>query len=56
MATRLDGDRLRERLAGEQARDHQGQGGILGATDRDCALQALAADDADAVHGDDFPD
>ena len=39
-----------QRLVGEQAGDHQRQGGVLGAGNRDRAVQAVAADDADAVH------
>ena len=41
----------RQRLAGEKAGNHQGQRSVLGATDRYGAVQALAADNADAVHG-----
>src|SRR4029453_3560795 len=41
----------RQRLAGEKARNHQGQRSVLGTADRDGALQALAADNADTVHG-----
>ena len=39
-----------ERVLGEQARDHQRQGGVLGARNRDGAVQALAADDANSIH------
>jgi hypothetical protein len=39
-----------QRLIGEQARDHQRQGGVLGARDRDCSVEPLAAGDADAIH------
>jgi hypothetical protein len=35
----------------KQARDHQGQGGILGAADLDTAIEYLAAANADAIHG-----
>ena len=41
----------RQRLAGEKARNHQRQRSVLGTADRDGALQALAADNADTVHG-----
>ena len=40
-----------QRLAGEKAGDHQRQRSVLGATDGYGAGQALAADNADAVHG-----
>jgi len=43
----------RQGLAGEKAGNHQRQRSVLGATDRNGAAQALAADNADAVHG--FP-
>ena len=39
-----------ECVGGEQARDHQRQGGILGAGDWDGTVKRLAADDADAIH------
>jgi hypothetical protein len=39
-----------ERLIGEQARDHQRQGGVLGAGDRDCPVELLPTGDANAVH------
>src|SRR6185312_14884176 len=39
-----------QRLVGEQARDHQGQRGVLGARDRDRPVQALAADNANPIH------
>ena len=39
-----------ERLIGEQARDHQRQGGVLGAGDRDRAVELLPAGDANAIH------
>ena len=39
-----------ERLIGEQARDHQGQSGVLRAGDRNRAVQLLAASDANAIH------
>src|SRR5262249_52987451 len=39
-----------ERLVGEQARDHQRQGGVLGARDRDRSVEPLAPVDANAVH------
>ena len=42
----------RQRLAGEQAGDHQGQRRILGAADRYGALERLTADNADPVHDD----
>ena len=41
-----------ERVLGEQARDHQGQGGVLGAGNRNGAVKRLTADDADAIHVD----
>ena len=41
----------RQRLAGEKAGDHQRQRSVLGAADGYGAGQALAADNADAVHG-----
>ncbi len=41
----------RQRLAGEKARNHQRQRSILGAADRYGPVQALAADNADSVHG-----
>ena len=40
-----------QRLLGEQARDHQRQRGVLGAGNRDRAVKRLAADDANAIHG-----
>jgi hypothetical protein len=39
-----------ERLFGEKARDHQGQGGVLGAGNRNGAMKRPAANDADAIH------
>ena len=39
-----------ERLVGEQARDHQRQRGVLRPRDRYGAVEALAADDANAIH------
>src|SRR5262249_7382483 len=39
-----------ERLVGEQARDHQRQGGVLGAGDRNRSVEPLAAVDANAIH------
>ena len=39
-----------ERLVGEQARDHQRQRGVLGARDRDRAVELRAARDANAIH------
>ena len=39
-----------ERLIGQQARDHQRQRGVLGAGDRDGAVERPAADDANAIH------
>jgi hypothetical protein len=39
-----------ERLIGEQARDHQRQGGVLGARDRDGSVELLPTGDANAVH------
>jgi hypothetical protein len=41
----------RQRLAGEKAGNHQWQRSVLGPTDRYGAGQALAADNAHAVHG-----
>jgi formate hydrogenlyase subunit 3/multisubunit Na+/H+ antiporter MnhD subunit len=40
----------RQRVIREQAGDHQRQGRVLGARDRDDAIQSVAADNADAVH------
>ena len=37
-------------FAGEQRGDHQRQGGVLGARDRDGPVQALPPDDANAIH------
>ena len=37
---------------GQQARDHQGQRGILRARDRNGAIELAAADDANAIHAD----
>ncbi len=42
----------RQRLAGEQAGDHQGQRSVLGTADGYGAVQALAADNADTIHDD----
>ena len=39
-----------QRLVGQEARDHQRQGGVLGAGNRDGAVQPGAADDANAIH------
>ena len=39
-----------ERLVGEQARDHQRQGGVLGAGDRNRSVEPLAPVDANAIH------
>jgi hypothetical protein len=39
-----------ERLIGQQARDHQRQGGVLGARDGYGAVEPLAPGDADAIH------
>ena len=39
-----------ERLIGEQARDHQRQGRVLGARDRDRAVERPSADDTNAIH------
>src|SRR5207244_1034839 len=41
----------RERLVGQQGAGHQGQGGILGARDRNGAGKNVAAADDDLVHG-----
>ncbi len=37
-------------LLGEEARDHQRQRGVLGARDRDGAVERPAADDTNAIH------
>ncbi len=39
-----------QRLVGEERRDHQRQGGILGARDRDRPVQLVAADYPDTIH------
>ena len=39
-----------QRLVGQKARDHQRQRGVLGARDRDRAVQALTADNANSIH------
>ena len=39
-----------QRLLGQQARDHQRQRGVLRARDRNGAVEAVAADDANAIH------
>ena len=39
-----------EGLIGEQARDHQRQGGVLGAGDRNRSVEPLAPVDANAIH------
>ena len=39
-----------ERLVGEEARDHQRQGGVLRPRDRDRAVERRPAGDANAVH------
>ncbi len=39
-----------ERLLGQEARDHQGQSGVLGARNRNGAIERPAADDADTIH------
>ncbi len=45
------GDVLQRQPVGrQQTGDHQRQGGVLGAGNRDGAVQPLAADDLDAIH------
>ena len=39
-----------QRFLGEQARDHQREGGVLRPRDGDCAAKRPAADDPDAIH------
>ena len=39
-----------QRVLGQQAGDHQRQSGVLGARNRDGAVQPLAADDANTIH------
>ena len=39
-----------QRVLGQQARDHQRQRGVLGARNRDRAVQALSADNAYSIH------
>jgi hypothetical protein len=39
-----------QRVRGQQTGDHQGQRGVLGARDRDRAIEPLSADDAYPVH------
>jgi len=41
----------RQGLAGEKTCNHQGQRSVLGTADRNRALQALAANNADTVLG-----
>ncbi len=40
----------RQPVRGQQAGNHQGQGGVLGAGDRNCTVEPLAAGDLDAIH------
>ena len=40
----------RQRLVGQQRGDHQRQRGVLGAGDRDGAVELVAADNSDAIH------
>ncbi len=40
----------RQPVRGQQAGDHQRQGGVLGAGDRNRTVEPLAADDLDAIH------
>ncbi len=40
----------RQPVRGQQAGDHQGQGGVLGAGDRNGTVEPLAAGDLDAIH------
>jgi hypothetical protein len=39
-----------KRIVGQQARDHQRQRGVLGARDRDRAIELAAAADANSIH------
>jgi hypothetical protein len=41
----------RQRIAGQQRGDHQRQGGILGAGNRNDAIQLITADNSDTIHG-----
>ena len=45
----------RQPLVGQKARDHQRQGGVLGAGDRDRADETAAADNANAIHQPESP-
>ena len=39
-----------QRVGGQHPRDHQGKRGVLGARNRDSAVEPLAADDANPIH------